>query len=213
MQNMDYYSGNSHPHLQPDFVSRDPEYFSRMTRNNADESTRKKNRATRYLVVVLGLCIVSFTTGLVVGIKFSGGKEREIVDPVTRQAVSGAYDKVSGAVRNSAVEDKSGVSTSTKDKNATKSSEDISKAEISSFPRNEFPFAIRIGNKYSPEHAFDIAKYLRKKGHRVVLARHNGFVRVYAGPYKTQKIAESNLNRMNYYTDHKLFHNMLILER
>ncbi|MDA3901370.1 MAG: SPOR domain-containing protein [Spirochaetes bacterium] len=210
MQNIDFYSGNVHQHSMPDFVSRDPEYFSRMTRNHQKEGIRKKNRATRFLVMVLALCIISFTSGLVVGMKFNAGADKEIVDPVTRQAMSDIGNKVNDIVgENNVGGDLSADSTAVQ----TDEKSGASQPGITSFPKQEYPFVIRIGNKFSAKQSQEIADYLSNKGHTVILARQEGFFRIYAGPYKTRNQAESNLNKINYYRDNKLFHSALILKR
>jgi len=212
MQNIDFYSGNAQQPNIPDFISRDPEYFSRMARSYEKEGIRKKNRATRFLVLVLSLCIISFTSGLVVGIKFSGGSEKEIVDPVTRQAMSDIGDKVTDIVGNNESEGSTeDLPAAEAESLAGKNSD--TKSAITSFPKEEYPFVIRIGNKFSANQSQEIADYLSGKGHTVILARQEGFFRIYAGPYKNRREAELSLNRINYYRDNKLFHSALILKR
>lgn len=103
MQNMDFYSRNSarsHPyHLD----TTDPEYFARMSDMKHRENERIRKKATGLMSFVIALCIISFTAGLVIGIKFAGGPQKEIVDESTRKAMSSTIRKVSGLLNESAV--------------------------------------------------------------------------------------------------------------
>lgn len=214
MQNFDYYSGNAHTHDQPDFVVRDPEYFSRIARHHQTEGVRRKDKATRFLSLVLGLCIVSFTSGLIVGIKFGGGKDKEIVDPTTRKAMNDIGSRMSHMAK--AKDENGSGEAATADSETDLSDSTAQKAPESatkSFPKEIYPYVIRIGNKFSAQNSQEIADYLSSKGHTVIISKHEDFYRIYVGPYKEKSSAESALNRINYYTDNKYFHSALVLER
>lgn len=220
MQNIDFYSGHSHGHNQPDFMAHDPEYFSRMAKNQAKEGTKKRNRATRLLSIVMGLMIVSFTSGLVVGIKFTGGGETEIVDSQTKSAMSNIGTRVGDLVKDGSDPSEGGAADSAESGDALKSvaadqkeqaSESGTKAK--SFPKAEYPYVIKIGNRFTEKNAKDIAEYLSVKGHTVILSKNEGFFRVYVDPSKTKQKAEAVWNRINYYTDNKYFHNATVLKR
>lgn len=213
MQNFDYYNGSSHIHDQPDFVVRDPEYFSRMARNQQKEGVKRRNKATRFLSLVLGLCIVSFTSGLVVGIKFTGGNDKEIVDPATRKAMNDIGSRVSGSKENETVAESEA---STEEANAAESTtaeQTTQQSASRSFPKEIYPYVIRVGSKFTAKNSQEIADYLSSKGHTVIISQHEDFYRVYTGPYKEKSEAESALNRINYYADNKYFHSALVLKR
>ncbi len=208
MQNFDFYNGSAHVHEQPDFVVRDPEYFSRMARNQQKEGIQKRNKATRFLSLVLGLCIVSFTSGLIVGIKFSGGNDKEIVDPVTRKAMNDIGSRVSGSKGTQQTTD-----TAEMKQTAQADNQETEQSASRSFPKEIYPYVIRIGNKFSAKNSQEIADYLSGKGHTVIISQHEDFYRVYTGPYKEKSSAETALNRINYYADNKYFHSALVLKR
>jgi hypothetical protein len=217
MQNFDYYHGSTHYQEQPEFVARDPEYFSRMARNHQKEGVKKRNKATRFLSFVLALCIVSFTTGIIVGMKFTGGDQQEIVDPATKQAMSDIGTKVNNLTNENEITTETAtedVSSGSENSTSTEVSTSTSTSSTSrSYPKELFPYVIRIGNKYSKVNAEQIADYLSSKGHTVILSQHEDFFRVYTGPYKEKSSAQVALNRINYYTDNKYFHSAMVLKR
>ncbi len=200
MQNMDYYSRSgvrNHPyHLD----TTDPEYFARMNEMNHRENERIRKKATGLMSFVIALCIISFTAGLVIGIKFAGGPQKEIVDESTRQAMSSTIKKVSGLLNeNAAAEvrdiDKTG-------KNAS----DV-------FPRSEYPFVIPIGKDLSREKSQEIAGFLSSNGHTVILSRSGDGFRLFTGPFKTMGDAENSLKKIAGYSNKAWFQNAQIVKR
>ena len=87
MQDMDLYTGKQNSYFVPQFDTADPDYFARAGEMREHDAAKNHNKATRLIAFVAALCIISFTTGLVTGIKFAGGKEKSLLDPHTQQAV------------------------------------------------------------------------------------------------------------------------------
>ncbi len=193
MQNIDFYSGNNMRQAGNQYTTPDPEYLNNVAEfhNRHDEKYRKK--ANRMLSFIIALCIISFTTGLVVGIKFTSGSEREIVDPETRKAMTDIGKKVTGMVKKA--ETKNTVSTS------------------QMFPRNSYPYIIRIGSDFKKNDAEKIATRLSTDGYRIILSQKDSGYRIYAGPYKKPTDAKNSLKNMLQYSENGLFSNATVLKR
>ncbi|HEY1406027.1 MAG TPA: hypothetical protein VF857_05400, partial [Spirochaetota bacterium] len=88
MQDFDLYTGKPNQAYPPRFDTVDPDYFTRMNDLMHRDDVQTHKKGSRIIAFVAGLCIVAFTAGLVIGIKFAGGSEKELVDPHTRQAVT-----------------------------------------------------------------------------------------------------------------------------
>jgi hypothetical protein len=200
MQNMDYYSRSgvrNHPyHLD----TTDPEYFARMNEMNHRENERIRKKATGLMSFVIALCIISFTAGLVIGIKFAGGPQKEIVDESTRQAMSSTIKKVSGLLNENAAAE-------VRDRDKTgKNASDV-------FPRSEYPFVIPIGKDLSREKSQEIAGFLSSNGHTVILSRSGDGFRLFTGPFKTMSDAENSLKKIAGYSNKAWFQNAQIVKR
>lgn len=192
MQNFDFYNGNNERNLPPQFDRHDPEFFSQMSKIHSKEEKKNKKRASRMMFFIAALCIISFTTGLAIGIKFAGGQSRQILDKKTFNAVTGIGEKVTNLV-NSGKTDK--------------------KPSGTLFPKNEYPFTIRVGNEFDYSESQLIAKYLSSKGHTVILLKNNHLYRIYTGPYKNHTDANASLNKFNGYKKYSLASNAKIIKR
>lgn len=238
---MDFYTGQ--PGIQPShpqYVTKDPEYFARLAVNHNKEKEKNQHKAARSLSIVLGLCILSFTSGLIVGIRFTGNRDSEIVDENTRQAVnnlgSALETKVSTIMQNQTEGADKTVSqnSSLSDADAAALTQSPSTAETATaaadsagaiseqqpkepvtrtFPKEEYPWVIKVGDLFSAEQAKSVADYLSSRGHTVILTRAETLYRVYLGPYKTKGSAESNLGRINNYTDNTYFNTISVVKR
>lgn len=180
MQNIDFYEGNTVKPLSPQFDSYDMEYFSRLSNNHLKEEERSRKRASRIIFIIGALCIISFTTGLIVGLKFAGGHNKVIVDDQTYNAVKNLQSKMSSFM--------------------TEQKHDISVNE--SFPVQEYPFVIKIGKEHSLDKSKIAASFLSGKGHTVIISKsNNGHINLYTGPYRSMDDAKISLNTISSYTD------------
>ncbi len=192
MQNIDFYNGKNIRENPHQINRNDPEYFSRMSKFHYKEEARKKKHASRVIFVIAALCIISFTTGIVIGIKFAGGSNRKIVDEKTFKAVSGIRSKVT---------------------NIFNRNKNVEKFKSASFPKEEYPFVIKIGNGFSSNKSQKIADFLSNKGHTVILSRDRDQFQIFTGPYKNQKEAEIILKKFSVYSKNLLASNIKILKR
>lgn len=199
MQDMDLYSRRNIKNSPPSFEAQDPEYFSRMTNTHQNEVERSRKKANRMMSLIIGLCIISFTLGLVVGIKFAGGSQNELVDKHTRKAVSDIGKKMTSLVN----EDSAAAAETASDSNKGKNT----------FPKEEYPYIIRVGTEFDKVQAHDIANQLSKNGHTVILAKNNQNFKIYIGPFKLKKDAEISLKKISSSPDSKWAENTLILKR
>ncbi len=180
MQDLDLYTGKSNGAYIPRFETPDPEYFSRMADHYQNERTHTHKKATRLFAFVTGLCIISFTTGLVLGIKFTGGSDKTLVDPKTREAVSNLSQKVTTSLSTS---------------NENKPIQQAQTAGIA-YPKSEYPFVIRVGGEYNNDRANEIARYLSTNGYTALISKSETGYRVYSGPFRTKESAEISLQKI-----------------
>lgn len=174
MQNIDFYDGKTQKNIPPQFERQDPEYFSRALNFNQNDDEKNKKKASRTIFFIIALCIISFTTGIVIGIKFAGGAEHEIIDEQTYNAVSGIGKKVTNIMN-----DQSNI-----------------KSKNTLFPIKEYPFVIKIGNQYDKLRSQEIANILSKEGYTVILSKQNDKYKIYTGPYKSYKTAKDTLQEL-----------------
>lgn len=203
MQNMDFYTrkpGRSYP---PQFDAQDPEYFSRLTNVYHQETERGRNRANRIMSLIIALCIISFTVGIVIGIKFASGSKNPLVDENTKQAMNGLGKKVSSILKDDAV-------AQVKENKDEKQEKENGKKL---FPKNEYPFVIRIGSEFSKDKSYDIAGFLSARGHTVILSKNSRQYRIFVGPFKTQQEAEISLKKITAYSNKAWSGNACILKR
>ena len=81
------------------------------------------------------------------------------------------------------------------------------------YPKNDYPFVIRIGDKYTARQSKDIANYLSKKGHTIIISKSEEMYRIYSGPFKTGDDAKLSLQKINNYTDNLWFKSAVIIKR
>ncbi|PKL36166.1 MAG: hypothetical protein CVV44_18280 [Spirochaetae bacterium HGW-Spirochaetae-1] len=192
MQNIDFYTGQNSRQFSHQFDSSDPEYFTRISGSQNHDQEHIKKKTSRMIFLISALCIISFTTGLAIGIKFAGGEERKIVDDTTFRAVTDLRSKVSGMMtpQNANAETKN------------------------NFPVQDFPFVISIGRStYSPDQSQEIAAYLSSQGHRVILSKKQKGYRIYTGPYQNKPEAESGLKKLDTCTKFSIGTNCRIIKR
>lgn len=225
MQNIDFYSGSHSAHTQPNFNTQDPEYFSKISRLQEKRIAKSEKKATRLLAIIIGLCIISFTSGLVVGIKFTGGAEKEIVDNDTKHAVSNIKTKVADMMKENSETSDNTAATANSDQNTgnvaanadDKSNEKAAKTNKVSagqtFPKEKYPYVIKIEGEFTPRKSRDIAKYLSSKGNTVIVANNNELFNVYVGPYETLDSAEKNLKQVKNYENNYWYRNAVLIKR
>lgn len=183
MQNIDFHNrrlAKNFPAQYAQFEPRDPEYFSQLSENYHHDEERGRKKANRMMSLIIALCIISFTCGLVTGIKFTSGSNREIVDKRTREAVSDFGKRMSSIVNERA--------------SAQVKTEPAEKKDL--FPRDKYPYVIKIGGEFSKTQSLEIAQALNAGGHTVILSKHRENYRIYTGPFKTQRDAENSLKKI-----------------
>ncbi|MGL4369525.1 MAG: SPOR domain-containing protein [Spirochaetota bacterium] len=195
MQDMDLYTGRQNGYFVPQFDTADPDYFSRMSDTVQHDEVKSRNKATRLIAFVAAMCIVSFTAGLMIGIKFAGGSDKALVDPHTKQAMSNLGQKVAGITA------------------AQAEAAEPSASAKQTYAKGEYPWVIRIGNEYSREKAGEVAGSLSQKGHTMVISKYEQGYRVYAGPFRTRESAELSLQKIRAYNDSRWQKNTVILKR
>lgn len=194
MQNYDFYSGKTVRDIAPQFTRDDPEYFARIAGIDSIEEKRSVKRANRIISIIIALCIISFTAGLVIGIKFAGGSDRKIMDIQTKETVSGISRKVNNIISES-------------------TSESHTAAKQSLFLKEEFPYVIKIGKAYSKSDSQEIANFLSSKGHTVILSKNSAGYLVFLGPYRFMKDAELILGNIKGYNGFTDLSKAVIIER
>ncbi|MFH0977283.1 MAG: SPOR domain-containing protein [Spirochaetota bacterium] len=180
MQNLDFYSGKIMRDIPPQFSREDPEYFAKI---NVKDEHKSMKRASRILSLIIALCIISFTSGLVVGIKFASGTNKQLVDQQTKEAVSGIGQKVSNLI-----------------KDAPETKANASSDEKKLFAKEDFPYIIKIGNQYNRTESQEIAGTISSHGHTVILSKDNGNYRIFVGPYRNQEDAFKAFKQVKTYS-------------
>jgi len=172
------------------FDRSDPEFFSRMSNTYSDHDYNRK-KASGLFTLILALVIISFTTGLVVGIKFAGGSDRKIVDDKTMSAMQNISSKVSDMI---------------KDASTAKPASEL-------YPKAEYPFVIQLSAEYSETDVRNVAQLLSSKGHTVIISQNNGKYRVFLGPYKNENDAKKTLSEISLYKQREIATNAQIIRR
>src|SRR5208337_3829025 len=98
MQNIDFYERKNSRAATPHLDDFSPEYFPRLAQKATREADRIRKKASRTFFLISSLCIISFTIGIVIGIKFAGGAPREIMDKNTFAAMTDMGKKISTIV-------------------------------------------------------------------------------------------------------------------
>ncbi|MCL1865104.1 MAG: SPOR domain-containing protein [Spirochaetes bacterium] len=192
MQNIDLYAGKYLRDYHPQFDKFDMEYFSKNAGVAERESEKSHKRATKIITLIVALIIVSFTTGLVVGIKFASGGERKIVDEYTLNAVNNIGGRVFDTVR-----DFSGNLRPTN--------------QI--YPKNEYPFVIQLAKEYNKTELKSVTQFLGSKGHTVIVLESNKNFKIFTGPYKTEADAKKSLSEISLYKQYAVSANAQIIKR
>ncbi|MDY6969770.1 MAG: SPOR domain-containing protein [Spirochaetota bacterium] len=195
MQNIDFYKGKNNRVAAPKFDPVEPEYFTIPPVNMHKEEEKKRKKVNRMIFLIISLCIVSFTVGMVMGIKFAAASKKEIVDKDTKKAVKDIGEKVSHLIKD--------VSNSDNSKLASKKI----------FTKSEFPFAIKVGKDYNRSKSHQIASFLSNKGYTVILSKNDKYYRIYTGPYRNLNEAELNLKKIEKYYSHGLPVHSIIVKR
>ncbi len=183
MQNLDFYSGKNVREFAPHFNSEDPEYFAKISNIHSKDEHRRYKKASRILSLLFALCILSFTAGLIIGLKFASGSNKELVDPHTKEAVSDIGQKVTSLINNK----KDDAADVIKDKNLL-------------FSKDDFPYVIRFGDKYNKSQSQEIAGIISHHGHTVILANDSGKYKIFIGPYRSHEEALNSLGLIKSYS-------------
>ena len=164
----------------------DMDYFFKASDSVVTEDRKHQRRANRTLAAISALIIISFTAGLIVGIKFTGGPNRAIVDPHTKKAVSEIITRA-------------------------KADEAVSAADT--FPASIFPFVIQIANNLNLADSKTSAEVLTKKGHTVIIAKDGLHYKLFVGPFKNKELAENSLQKIQAYGEHSFYRSASIIKR
>lgn len=193
MQNIDFYERKNIRIMPPQFTDTyDPEYLPRVAQHTPREMDRVRKKASRAFFLVSALCIICFTAGIVIGIKFSGGTQRDIVDKKTFNAVASIGKSIpflSG------------------EKQAA------SDARPNMFPKASYPYVIKMTRDNEYAEAQKIASYLSQRGHTVILAKNGSKIRIFIGPYQSADAAREALQKISSYDKYSLAENTRIIKR
>lgn len=179
--------------MAPQYEKIDTEFFSRTSKVHDMEMERTRKKAVRLLSFVTALIIISFTTGLVMGIKFAGDAERKIVDESTYNAVTNISTRLSDMVKEAG-------SASAKPADMV-------------YPKSDFPYVILVGKDYNEIEFKPVAQYLSSKGHTVIVSKNEGNYRLFTGPYKTEGDARKALSEISLYKEDPFPANAQIIKR
>ncbi len=227
MQNIDFYSGKSNNTPQFLYNDHDTDYFSTISKPVDKGIEKSHNTANRHLVVILSLCIISFTAGLIIGLKYTNGASHEMIDPSTKQAMSQLGEKVNNFIDNDSSikpveEKKSNTAVAAVNDNGikpddakvSKETEFKQNQTISkTFPKNEFPYVLQIDGKYTLRQSKDIASYLSRKGNTVLISKIAEQYCIYVGPFKNESSAKNSLQILKQYSDNNWYKNILLVKR
>jgi len=193
MQNIDFYERKNIRVTPPQFLdTHDPEFLPRMTQNTPREMERVRKKASRIFFLITSLCIISFTAGIVIGIKFTGGSQRELMDKKTFNAVADIGKSFSLLSRD-------------------KPAETIPQEKL--FPKSTYPYVIRITSEHDYETTQKIAGFLSRRGHTVILSKNNNRYRIFIGPYRNNDDAAEALKKITAYQKYSLAENTRIIKR
>jgi hypothetical protein len=193
MQNIDFYERKNIKFTPPQFNdSYDPEYLPRMAQHTPREMERVKRKASRIFFLITSLCIISFTAGILIGIKFTGGSQRDIIDKKTFNAVADMGNRLP---------------LFSKEKPAEPAPKE------KPFPKESYPYVIRVSNEYNYSTSQRIAGFLSRHGHTVILSKNNALYRIYIGPYKSGGEAQDALRKISSYNKYSLAENTRIIKR
>ncbi|MBN2077654.1 MAG: SPOR domain-containing protein [Spirochaetes bacterium] len=178
--------------IQPQFSDFDPEYYPRVTQTTPREIERVRKRASRIFFTITALCIISFTIGIVVGIKFSGGARQEIVDAKTFNAMADIGKKIPFITGNE---------------------KKVAPHRENAFPRESYPYVLSVKGDYDDDTSQKMAAYISGQGHTVILSKHNDRFRIFIGPYQKHADALEALKKISIHTKYSLAENTRIIKR
>ncbi len=193
MQNIDFYERKNIRIAPPQFTDTyDPEFLPRMAQNTPREMDRVRKKASRIFFLITSLCIISFTAGIVIGIKFTSGSQHQLVDKKTYNAVADIGKSFSLLSRE-------------------KPSESIPQEKL--FPKSSYPYVIRVTSEHDHDMTQKIAGFLSRRGHTVILSKNNTHYRIYIGPYRNNNDAAEALKKIAAYQKYSLAENTRIIKR
>jgi hypothetical protein len=193
MQNIDFYERKNIRFAPPQFSDNyDPEYLPRMAQHTPREMERVKKKASRIFFLITSLCIMSFTAGILLGTKFTGGSQRAIIDKKTFNAVADMGNTLPLFSKE-------------------KPAEAAPKEKL--FPKESYPYVIMVSNEYSHPVSQKIAEFLSRRGHTVIISKNNSLYRIYIGPYKSGADAQKALKKISSYNKYSLAENTRIIKR
>lgn len=194
MQNIDFYERKNIRTVPQQFNDDfDPEYFPRVAQNTPREVERIRKKASRTFFFVTALCIISFTAGIMLGIKFTGGAKHEIVDKKTFNAVADIGKNFSLF--------------------ANETPSDQARQQDTLFPKKSYPYVIRVNDEHDQDLSKKIAGFLSRRGHTVILSKNKSLFRIYIGPYRTGADANEALKKISGYKKYSLAENTRIIKR
>ncbi len=183
MQNIDLYSGKTLRDFPPQFSREDPEYFARLANIHTKEEHKNMKKASRLLSLIISLCIISFTAGLIIGIKFAAGSNKQIMDQQTKDAVTNIGQKFSNLIKDN-----------------PDASSNLYSNEKKLFAKEDFPYVIRIVKQYNKAQSQEIAGVISSHGDTVILSKDNGNYKIFVGPYRNHEEAIEALNKIKSYS-------------
>ena len=163
-----------------------------MAQNTPREMERVRRKASRIFFLITALCIMSFTAGIVIGIKFAGGTHRELVDKKTFNAVADISR---------------GFPLVTRDRQA----EPLPQEKL--FPKSAYPYVIAVTAEHDHDTTQKLANYLSRRGHTVILSKNNSRYRIFIGPYRNSEEASGALKKIAAYQKYSLAENTRIIKR
>ena len=195
MQNIDLYEGRHLRNFPPQFGNYDKfdmEYFSKNTSVAERDSEKSHNRAAKIITLIVALIIISFTTGIGVGIKFASGGEKNLVDEHTLNTMNSIGGKVFGTIKDL----KTNITPANK-----------------VYPKNEYPYVIQLSKEYNEADLKQAAQFLNSKGHTVIVLKNNQNFKIFTGPYKTEADAKKSFSEISLYKQYDVSTNAKIVKR
>lgn len=193
MQNIDFYSGKETRVMNNPAILHDADNVARLDAMYRKEAHKNNKRASRMLSLIIALCIISFTTGLVMGLKFASGSQAAIIDNQTAGVLSNMRNKVTAMIKQ---EDRI-------ERTAPKAV----------FPKNEYPFVIRIGRDFNIKESKEVSQFLSNNGHTVIVSQKNQSYKLFVGPYKSQSDADAAVKILRDYRKKSWFDRAEIVKR
>jgi len=204
MQNVDFYQNRSLKRNSSSWGKEKKTFLPQQTKLRLQEEDNIFKSATHLIFIIIALCIISFTTGLALGIKFAGGSQKEIIDQKTYQAVTETVSSLGSKVSTF-------IDSSKELTGPLPTAENQAQAEA--FPTQEYPYVIKVGKTYDQSASQKVADFLSEKGHRVIISKKEDKYRVFAGPFRDQAQAKISLKELSTYKNFLIAHNSKILKR